>query len=674
MNLGLLKANIDVGNNRLERAVAQAIGHSITGGVSAATHDISMILREKSFDPGSISPDQIKSHLQNFSVDVDTLLNKTKVVFSGLSNGCAHEYTDADIDRLQQDMDEILKKSQTHIDVSKIDGSISSTTGSDKQYWQELKKGVTKFDSSLQEANAVLGRVKSAWASVKQDNEQVRRQNQDLSNKLKQAEQALVVARQNNAVALAAAQKAQTAHAAKSNTETRTKLNEALNELKTLKTRYNTATRDVERLRMELDNANIVRTPQEQAKYEGKVKAAKMRRAEEVKKILAKRLVDYPASKYREIKLDEFDKIVSDAEENQWYRWGLTTDEYSTVTLDKDRPTRVLKTPGTVFNSYEVVKFVNKDELLRRQAQTQTPATTGVPPSNQASTPSPPPPSSTGPGISARVGTIAGNAVVGAGRVAGRAALSAAGGLANATMGAATAVGDAMRSGGEAQANTGTTPGQTPAGRDDEPPPGAVYNNNDAQGSREGGGVEETKTGSGGDGDISQVQSNLDVIESIKLYFEKTNKEKVDPSRRELVHTYGKFLYGGKDQNKLFNTGVPTHKLPNNSIHTGFMKSFVDGTIYVDVNGKRTAVPLTEGNKVNILKKKFDEINAWATIQPNWGEFTPNESSFVIMYIIHLQGLQDMDGNTLIEPNQKLLGDPGGSYEQSPFSSMFLWM
>ena len=79
MNFGLLQASVDVGNERLQDAVSHALGHSISGGHSTATHDIAEHLKSGSLKSDSVLGNTAKQaalvrKLQSMSVDVNSLM------------------------------------------------------------------------------------------------------------------------------------------------------------------------------------------------------------------------------------------------------------------------------------------------------------------------------------------------------------------------------------------------------------------------------------------------------------------------------------------------------------------------------------------------------------------------------------------------------------------------
>lgn len=187
MNFGLLKASIDVSNDRLEKAVAQALGHTVSGGVTGATHDVAEYLQANNglSVKNPMNQQMLKNHLKKMKVDVDSLLNKTKVVFkggvdrSGRGNGSngfsvGPMPTDKDVSdmiteintlRSRYDITDLVKQIESEIDELQQSGGNVNLI----QWWEDMRTDVLNSKNIIDDAIRISQQAATGFGQAKSE-------------------------------------------------------------------------------------------------------------------------------------------------------------------------------------------------------------------------------------------------------------------------------------------------------------------------------------------------------------------------------------------------------------------------------------------------------------------------------------------------------------------------
>lgn len=164
MNLGLLKANIDVGNNRLERAVAQAVGNTVAGGNQAASNEVARQLRDQQV---TINQSGLEATITSYGAQVGQLLQKVHHVQS--HTGSYTSSTHKDIKELEAAIQKVRNDFYSHDVMVSIDEELKDPNISvvDRGYFTDLKSKVDNMYKEMDKAVDILQNAKNKFAGDK---------------------------------------------------------------------------------------------------------------------------------------------------------------------------------------------------------------------------------------------------------------------------------------------------------------------------------------------------------------------------------------------------------------------------------------------------------------------------------------------------------------------------
>ena len=329
MNLGLFQASIDVDNNRLQKAVAKALGHVVSGGNSAATEEISRQL----LSTRGTSETQIEDTLRNMNVQVGELTKRVHFTEQTPSNGTI----------------ESLNK-QVALLRNKLSASRTASGVTDSQ-----KSEIERLEKEVFDLTQKLEKVQSDH-KITIDK---------LQNELREAKKATLTAKSEGEQKLREAQDALRANTVSSNSQTMRNLKVCTDQLKLAEERLASYIKNSETLEAKLAEATKDNMSEDERKeFKQVLEDQQSLRDEEIKVILANRVNTHPP--LRKMTLDD-EVIEDDTEENKFYG-DLENHEFNNVKLDPNRPTRLAKVNRSIvtrwaLNDKEVVWYVSKDQL-----------------------------------------------------------------------------------------------------------------------------------------------------------------------------------------------------------------------------------------------------------------------------------------------------------------------
>ena len=753
MNFGLLKASIDVGNDRLEKAVAQALGHTVSGGVSTATHEVARQLMRGSLTNDPAAQSALKQKISIMGTDVSKLLSRAKVIYSGVSSGNNSGYVDTDITKLETDINTLVTSSIGKIDQSALDTAIQrSTTTAEQDYWIQMKKDVASYDTSLREAEALLNRVKASWGSLKGTNAadgaeilKLKAVVTQLNHEINTKNAELGRLRQGGNAALRKCEAALRQHQTNPSSQTSSNLGASTKELKDaqaliaekasqitllesrveevlksvtdpaenakLKTKF--AGDDIELHMRESSKdpagwwtGDVPVTPKMEAWWIAQQKAGFTLGPYE-KVFLRKRTISgrgitgvthattsrYAVGIYdpngKKAEADRQADIDAAIAEGAKVYGGITDKEAETnaiaksASLLKGEPappsivgwylakSGVTAEPGydlyflgnSFRGSWSSIKWwsyeVNRDDKKSRKEELDRESARRA-------------------AETARVATELATS---------QAALEAAKRAASAPAADAAAAATAQAAAAEAARQTALVEQRsreaaeaaetTRLDIEAEQRRDAQEKKNLAEALKRAEVAEKAaaeKAAADTQGSSGTAVTNPVAKEYVE-WFKLPSGERVDPSRAQLAHTYGKDIYGGSKQDTLLTKKIKPANLPTSSNIAGFYNGYyTNGTIHVNVDGNKVSIPKSVNGVLNPIEVTFTDIDNIIQADNSIITWSSNDMAYCLLYIIHKQGLQDQDGKTIISANQELKGKADASFEASPFSSMFLWM
>lgn len=806
MNFGLLKASIDVSNDRLEKAVAQALGHTVSGGVTGATHDVAEYLQANNglSVKNPMNQQLLKNHLMTMKVDVDSLLNKTKVVFkggvdrSGRGNGSSGFSvgpmpTDKDV----SDMMTQIKALQSKYDITNLVQQIESEidelqqTGGDIhtiQWWEDMRTNVLESKDIIDDAILISQRAATGFGQAKSETQikegEITKLQTDLANAKSDLQAAIAKGKQHAANAAAAQKRFQQNPSPGNKSSLNQNLGNLTNcdtEIKILearikvldgrvvaalkankKTSANLQTtwkiadekdlRAKELMQMQLKFKESLNTVNWWPGYQSGTgtplpedleiwvrkemaigeKDPSLNNRTDGRKVynvaktsiggLASKVTNFADQTYTDYKSYELKIPIIAKKTRADNSAPLTERDRADMTIDAFLNTFTPKlTSGKVAPDSVRAWFFKYYNPAGEQVDDKTMDVVYLPPKNmfgqakyewsdmrnwsimaksteeekkkieaasKASTDAADAEARAQKAIldAAAEAESASSALAAA--QAGRDAAK----LASAQAAAAAAAekekqAEALRAQAESDRKEAERLSEEAMKRQLADQKAAEINakakaDAEAEAKAEAKALAEQQAKARAvTGTSTGSSSTLADPNDIGKYFEEELNKLVNPSRNQLVHTYGKHFYASSDLKKLMTAGGAG--LPKNGAWNGFVKSFInDGKVYFDNNGTTKTINMTTGSGVNSLKITYDAFETWRDEQgvkdngdPWWPEFSANETVYLLLYIIHLQGFEDEDGKVIIPGNQNpLLGNAKASFEGSPFSSMFLWM
>lgn len=643
MNLGLLSASIDVGNNRLQRAVAQALGKTVASGNTAASDEVARQLRDQQV---TINQPQLENQIASMGAQVGRLLRQVQYVQNQSSTGSS-SVTTGQIQALQQ----ANQKLRAQLTNFQTDGATPQQT-----------KIITDLQKELADKNAELQQLESTHQAT------IRQLQLDLS----QAQSDLRNAKSEGADKLAEAQDAHRQHNLNVNIRSALALQQKIEELDQAQSKLDDAMKKVENLENKLKECEREMTNsdtdeffeaevghQGEAQSGGQEASGQAKTAIEKENELIVEVANETKAKWRDGKTPVDHKISAwylrrnpgivlqdtyDVFHVGWRGSPKGWDDLSRYEY-KERPEVTEKRKkaaaaqaaaeeqARLAAAAQAAQVEEQERLAREQREQQqreqvTGATPGQPP---ARGPGEPPYTEPGFGSTGEFELAEEN----------------------------EEFGQAEEKEEFGQAEEKEESDDSGAANEDYPPLSDAL--------------------------MQTVESSRKYMNHLLIGATSAKEKKdISPSRSQLTKTYGQFLRNGDVSNSVTADATnwsdqikkPSYvKLITESVFNSNMGQSKNGILYaITKDGENVKIRMTNGEQdatndvANICHRVFDLVLSDGKRMTQGNVFT------MMCLVIHNIGLKDDSNVVIVSPNQTLIGNPEASYEPSPFSSMFMWM